>query len=117
MFRFVIALLAAFGLGALVFGGNAATAAGLVLLVPLFFIFKVLLFVMLFGLVSSAIWGKGGRRHRSGWHQYHYRRGSGAGASTDDASGRRRDETGRFEEWHRMAHAKEEVESWTPDEV
>jgi hypothetical protein len=117
MFRFVIALLAAFGLGALIFGGNTVSVAGLVLLVPLFFIFKVMLFMMLFGLVSSAIWGRGGRSPRPCWQSHRHHRSRGTGGSTDAASGRAGDETDRFEEWHRMAHAKEEVESWIPDEV
>lgn len=117
MFRFVVALLAAFGLGALIFGGNAASAAGLVLLAPLFFIFKVMLFFMLFGVISSAMWRRGGGPRRSHWHRYSGYRGWERSDSDEDAPSRNRGDTDRFEEWHRMAHAKEEVDSWTPDEV
>ena len=116
MFRFVVALLAAFGLGALIFGGNAATAAGLVLLAPLFFIFKVMLFFMLFGMISSAFWRRGGRPNRMRWQAYHPHRGW-TSSEDDEVVGTSRTETDRFEEWHRMAHAREEVESWTNDEV
>ncbi len=114
MFRFVIAMLAAFGLGALIFGGNAATAAGLVLLAPLFFIFKVMLFFLLFGAISSAMWrggrGPGPRRWAAhhGWHEAD--RSRSAERSTPS-------EEDRFEEWHRMAHAREEVDSWIADEA
>lgn len=114
MFRFVIALLAAFGLGALIFGGNAATATGLLLLAPLFFIFKVMLFFMLFGVISSAMWRGGGGRGPRPWarqHGWDRERGSGGTQRTMPT------EEDRFEEWHRMAHAREEVDSWTSDEV
>ena len=114
MFRFVVALLAAFGLGALIFGGSAATAAGLVLLAPVFFIFKVMLFFMLLGAISSGFWSRGGPR-RSRWAGYRGARGweFDAREESDDSAPQ---ESDRFAEWHRMAHAREEVESWTPDE-
>lgn len=113
MFRFVIAMLAAFGLGALVFGGNAATAAGLVLLVPLFFIFKLMLFFLLFGVVSSALWGRGRPRARGHWGPHHEWRRSSRSSSEE----RRPSREEQFEAWHRMAHAREEVDSWAPDEM
>lgn len=118
MFRFVIVILAAIGLGALIFGESPAAAAGLLLLVPLFFIFKVMLFFLFFGAISSAMWRRGGggfgrgSRHR-GWHptwqQAAHREGEDVRTTQSPED--------RFEEWHRMAHARDEVDSWAPDEI
>lgn len=115
MFRLVVAVLAAFGLGALVFGGAAATAAGLVLLAPLVFVFKVMLFVALFGAVSSALSARNSRPRGSWQHSGSVQRRPWHGDEQDERI--RRSEVEQFEAWHRMAHAKEEVDSWTPDEV
>lgn len=112
MFRFAIVVLAGIGLGALLFGGTSSTAAGVgfLALIPIFFFFKVLFVAMLFGMFA---------RHRFGnqWSRDDYRppwsRGQGSrrgSRSSDKEDGSA--QTERFEEWHRMAHAKEEVDSW-----
>ena len=120
MFRLIVAVLVAFGLGALIFGGveTAGAGLGLLLLAPLIFFFKVVLFVVLFGLFSRVFWGRGRAKDgpgASGRHRHHGcfdRRWSESG----DAE-QRQSADDRFEDWHRMAHAREEVESWTPDDA
>jgi multisubunit Na+/H+ antiporter MnhG subunit len=106
MFMFVLVVLVAFGLGSLLFGsiGLAAVGAGF-LFFPLLILFKVVFFVMIVGFVARAF-GRGGYGHRRppwAWHDDD-RHGPRPGANDKD----------RFEEWHRMAHAKEEVDSWAP---
>ena len=106
-------------LGAALFGGTAAV--GSVLAAPfvvLGFIFKIFLFFLLFGLVArmfarsaqrGSTWS-GPRReswcggNRSSW--------PGHRKSSEDAEADRADD--RFEEWHRMAHARQEVDDHTP---
>lgn len=120
MFRFAVAVLAAFGLGALIFGGidTAAAGFGLLVLAPIFFIFKMFLFLALFGMISRAMWRRDSGHNRpfirSDWHNHYRRHRSG---STGESRPDRVSEGDRLDEWHRMSHAKDEVESWTNDEV
>jgi hypothetical protein len=108
--RFIIGALAVIGLVALVSGeaiavGGVATGF-LWLLVPLFF-FKFMLFGMFFGgrRMARGDWQGGPPwmrdRDRRDWRPER-------GDHTED----RPDRTADFEEWHRMAHAREEVDSW-----
>lgn len=111
MFRFIVAVLAIVGVVALLTGGVSAAAVGTGLLVfPLLIVAKIAFFVLLFGAFGRMFW------HRS--------RSFGDGTYPEWGWGRnpraRRSETERksaeqsFEEWHRMAHAREEVDSWAP---
>lgn len=117
-------LIVGFGvfLGAAIFGGPGAV--GTVLAAPLVavgFVFKIFLFFMLFGLMSRLIFragatggrgkcwsGPSGRewsdRTRPHWHRRSGSSDEGEAGSKDD----------RFEEWHRMAHARQEVDDHTP---
>ena len=114
--RFIIGALAVIGLVAL-FTGEAISVGGVAigflwLLVPLF-VFKFMLFGMFFGRFARRMgrntdWQGGApwTRDRSEWRP-----------SRD--AGDRSDRSTDFEEWHRMAHARQEVDSWvddTPDE-
>ncbi len=110
MFRIVVAVLAIAGVVALVSGGISGAEIGIgMLLIPLLFFAKFAFIVLFWG----AIW-------RMFWHRS---RGFGEGPRPQWGRGRR--PAGRsdspapspeqsFEEWHRMAHAKEEVDSWAP---
>ena len=106
-------------LGAALFGGTAAV--GSVLAAPfvvLGFMFKIVLFFMLFGLIAKLFAGSArrnknwsGPRHewwsdeaRSRWH----------GRPESAESHRDESQNDRFEEWHRMAHARQEVDDHTP---
>ncbi len=117
MFRFLMPILAGIGIGALVFGGAGSTGFWLLAFIPLFIFIKIAFFGLIFGAFArrgSHEWRRAGygppwtregsprnRRDRS-------RKGDRSGA--DERPGA----TDRFEEWHRMAHAKDEVESWAP---
>lgn len=114
MFRFAFFVLAGIGLGALLFGGagGAAAGVGFLALIPVFFLLKVLFIAMLFGMFARRRYSyRSGADFRPPW-------GRGGGSrrrspsSQEEAGG---EETDRFEEWHRMAHAKEEVDSWAPE--
>ena len=120
MFRFAILVLAGIGLGAILFGGAPSASAGIgfLALIPLFFLFKILLIATFFGMFarrriggmksedSEHPWDWRGPRWQSGPR----RRPREKSNSNDEPSG-----TDRFEEWHRMAHAKEEVASWADE--
>ncbi len=110
MFRFAVAVLAIVGLVALVTGGITAAGVGLgLLLVPLLFLAKIVFFVLLFGAFARMCWYKGGRGYeRPSMPDWWARRPPHRGRREEPAS-REKD----FEQWHRMAHAREEVERWT----
>lgn len=115
MFRFAIVVFAIVGVSMLLFGGAQAAAygTGLLLLAPLLILFKIMLLVLLFGALSSKFWYRSGPwRPSDGWSRsrrpWFDRRNRSD--NKDEPS-----ETDRFEEWHRMAHAKEEVDDWTLD--
>ena len=112
-------------LGAAIFGGPGAVG-GLVVspFVVLGFVFKIILFFMLFGLMVRLFAGSGGRGRRSKswcgpspdrWSDEARSRWSGRSTSSETDEGDSRD--GRFEEWHRMAHARQEVDDHTPPVV
>ncbi len=106
-------------LGAALFGGMGAI--GSVLAAPLLvlgFLFKIVLFFILFGLVARLFAGAGARsrswpgRSRERWSDWpHARWQSRSEARDGDEDPRAED---RFEEWHRMAHARQEVDDHTP---
>lgn len=108
MFRIVAVALALIGIGALVATGIGAAGAWIV--GGVFFVGKLLLFLLLFGLIAGFFfrgsrggppWAKRGWRQTEAWNQ--------------PAVGSGRHE--QFEDWHRVAHAREEVDSWVPDDL
>ena len=105
MFRFVIAALAIVGLVSLFSSGAsaAATGVGFLFLFPLLLIAKIMFFVILFGFIGRGFSRRGPSRDWPDWGRWERppRRG-------DERKTREND----FEDWHRMAHAKEEVNSW-----
>jgi len=136
--RLVVAGLAIFGLISLFSSGvGAGVGLGALLLAPLFIIMKIMFFMFLFGVFAKGIAGRGHHhRHRAGnrssersdewadeWSDWKARwersTGPRRGRDRDRRSGSRpqQAETDRFEEWHRMAHAKEEVDSWVDPQI
>lgn len=108
MFRFFIAALAVVGLVSLFSNGSsaAATGVGFLFLFPLLLLAKILFFVMLFGFIGRGFARRGPSRD---W--------PGRGRWDRQPRGRedRKTREDDFDEWHRMAHAKEEVDSWIED--
>ena len=111
MFRFIVAVLAVVGAVALVSGGVGAPAMGFgLLLVPLLIFAKIAIFILLFGVFGRALWY---RSHRFGEDRRPDRDwGRRPAARRRDAERKTPEQS--FEEWHRMAHAREEVDSWAP---
>ncbi len=107
MIRLAIVVLAVIGMVSLLGGGvsGAAAGAGFLLLLPLLFFAKIVFFAALIGFIGRGF----GRRppYRSGppwsWRE----------RQTDRPS--RSSRENEFDEWHRMAHAREEVDGWVPD--
>ena len=115
MFRFAVLVLAGIGLGALLFGGAEGVGAGIgfLALIPLFFILKIMFIAMIFGAFAHR-----GYRSRTGASDFRppWMRNDWTGRrSTRPRSDDGPSEDDRFEEWHRMAHAKDEVDSWAPE--
>ncbi len=117
MRRSPLGLLFLVGLGVL-FGaslsGGTATLGWLAApFLALGFIFKILFFVLILGFIAKAFrghrnweraggqWSEEARKHRQKRH----------GATEGGESQSRSD---RFEEWHRMAHARQEVDDHVP---
>ncbi len=119
---FGMILMVGFGvlLGAALFGGSEAVG-GLVAAPFLVFgfLFKVALFVMLFGFVARMFAGSSGRRGK-GWSGPSHRwwteeaRKRWHGQSEPSSHEPDQSKNDRFEEWHRMAHARQEVDDHVP---
>jgi len=112
MFRFALVVLAAIGLGSLLFGGVGwgATGVGLLLLAPLVIVMKIAFLFLAFGLFRS-VWA--GRRGHSSYGPWGWRpRRSTPSRQAEQGPSERE----RFEEWHRLQHAREEVDSWVDPE-
>ena len=112
MFRPAVLVLTGIALGAFIFGGagSAAAGVGLFALFPLLLLAKVVFIAMIFGMFAGR--GYGSRWRTNDFKPFWDRGSSGPrGASKDETP----TETDRFEEWHRMAHAREEVDSWVPE--
>ena len=114
MFRLAIVILAIVGLVSLFSGGasGATAGAGLLFLLPLLLLAKVLFFVMLFGFIGRGFGRHGRDRSGSPWGKWERPEAWGSRKRSqrhEDTRSRSDD----FEEWHRMAHAKDEVDSWT----
>ena len=116
MFRFAILVLAGIGLGAILFGGGPSAAAGIgvLALIPLFFLFKILLIMAFFGGFARRRFGgfdkDDGPEQSWEWPGGPWRRPQRRNRSSDSPS-----RTDQFEDWHRMAHAKEEVAGWADE--
>lgn len=108
MFRLAIAVLAIVGLVSLFSSGAsaAATGAGFLLLFPLLILAKILFLVVILGFIGRGFARRGPSREWSSWGNWDRRR---------TRSGESKSRENDFEEWHRMAHAKEEVDSWAED--
>jgi hypothetical protein len=108
MFRLAIVVLVVVGLVSLFSGGvsGAATGVGFLFLLPLLLLAKVLFIFMLFGFIGRGFVRGGPARNESPW---------GRRKPTAGKSGDKRSPEDSFEEWHRMAHAREEVDSWIED--
>lgn len=123
MFRIVIGALALFGLFALFTGGAAGAAVGIGV-VALFFL-KALFAVMLFGILMRACVGRrwsrdagwGAWKRGGPWQHHFFEQGRTGRRSRRpvDREEERRASHERFEEWHDLAHARREVDSWTDD--
>ncbi len=113
MFRLLVVVLAVMGLASL-FGGTAAGGLAALLFFPILLL-KIAFFVMLLGFIGRRI-GRWDGRWDGGWdggwdgsrHGPRHRRHD---PRREPREPRRSDEE-RFDEWHRMAHAREEVDSW-----
>ena len=108
MFRFAIVVLAVVGMVSLFGSGVSGAAAGLgfLFLFPLLLLAKVFLLMMLFGMIGRGFGRRDPSRSEMPWGRW--RR-----PQTKRSDQPSRED--RFEEWHRMAHAKEEVDSWLED--
>ena len=113
MFRFALVVLAAIGLGSLLFGGAgwAATGAGFLLLAPLMIAFKIMFFLVIFGMVRAAFTGRRSYSNSGPWGW----RPRPPSPRRDEV--RRPSEQERFDEWHRLQHARDEVDSWVDPEL
>lgn len=106
IFRILPLILAVVVISSLISNGAEVAAVGLgaLLLVP-FILFKVFLVFMVFGFMGRAFSRRG--HHRRPWD------GQGWDPQTTDDT--RPTEEDKFEDWHRMAHAREEVDRWAPE--
>lgn len=101
-----IVVLAMIGLGSVLGSGVAGLAA--LALIPILLL-KFMFFMFLFGFVGRRFWYSG-RRPGSGWGEPPWR-----GRSRSESASPRPSAEDRFDEWHRMAHAREEVDGWVSD--
>jgi hypothetical protein len=120
MFRFAILVLAGIGLGALIFGGGPSATAGIgfLALIPIFFLFKILLIATFFGVFARRRFS--GMKDEDTEHPWQWRGQPWQGGPRRRPRRKKnaqdsKPETDRFEEWHRMAHAKEEVAGWADE--
>ena len=105
-FIFILAIIvfAFIGLGSVL--GVGAAGLGALFLLPLLLL-KLAFFMFLFGFVGRRFWYRGPRRSWD-WAEPRWQ-----GRSRPEPRGPSGED--RFEEWHRMAHAREEVDGWVSD--
>ena len=103
--------------------GSSEVVGGLVVapFVVLALVFKIALLFLLFGFVAKMLGGATeAARSGWGWHGPSHQRWSGEarqhwhGGSESDERKERQSEDDRFDEWHRMAHARREVDDAAP---
>ncbi len=104
MVRFVIAVLATVGLASLLFGG--AVGVGW-LLAPFTIALKIMFFLVIFGMVTSACGRSRRPTMRGPW---------GWRPAPDPKVERGPSQREQFEDWHRMEHARREVDGWVEEE-
>ena len=102
VFRLMVGVLAAVGLWSLLSGASAGAAW--LLVIPALVFGKLLAIALLFGFAGRRMHRRG---YRPDWRRHPGRR------RPDDAGRPSAEE--RFEEWHRMAHARREVDSWVEE--
>ena len=104
VFLLAIVVLAMIGIGSVLGSGLAGIAA--FILLPILFL-KVMFLLMLFGFIGRRFRGRGPSWDwdKSSWRGRRRSRPEQASTSRED----------RFEDWHRMAHAREEVDGWVSD--
>lgn len=108
MFRIAFVALALIAFGAFMAGGSEALGTGLLVLAPLFILGKIFLILVLFGVVGGFFWrGYEGGPPRPPWTR---RRPSRRRQESTEKS-----RAEQFEEWHRMSHARDEVDTWVED--
>lgn len=103
VFLFVVAL---FVFAAIGFASVLGSSIGALLFLPILLI-KVAFFMMLFGFVGRRVYSTRGRWD---WDEPRW-----TGRSRPRRPIQTRTDEDRFEEWHRMAHAREEVDGWVSD--
>ncbi len=86
--------------------GSVLGSIGALILLPILFL-KVMLFMMLFGFI--------GRRFRGRGRSWDWAESSWRGRPRPGRQEPTKSREDRFEEWHRMAHAREEVDGWVSD--
>lgn len=103
MFRFGIAILAIIGLVSLLSGAASWAIGGLfVLLLPLLFIAKIMFILLIFGMFKGFAHRRGYAHHGPwGWRPRRQVDRSGEPSEQE-----------RFDEWHRLQHARDEVDGW-----
>ena len=105
MFRIAFVALAFMAFGAILASG--VEGASLLVLAPLLLLGKVFLVMLFLGVVGGFFWrGYGDGPQRPPWSRRRSPRSTEEPAKT-------REEL--FEEWHRVAHAREEVDTWVED--
>lgn len=104
IFALAVLVLAFIGLGS-VLGGSIAA----LFLLPIL-LMKVAFFLFLFGFIGRSFAYRG--RRPSPWRDGPWQ---GRRPRRDDEPSQSEDD--KFEEWHRVAHAREEVDSWVEDVV
>ncbi|MGI9528105.1 MAG: hypothetical protein ACR2NG_00205 [Acidimicrobiia bacterium] len=105
MFRFAFIALALIALGALL--ANGFEGVSLLVLAPLLILAKVFFLMLFFGVIGGFFW----RNYDDGPRREPWSRRTQPRAV--DGGQRNREEL--FEEWHRVAHAREEVDTWVED--
>lgn len=107
MFRFAFLAFALIAVGALLFGGAQAAGATMLVFAPLLILGKIFLVLVLFGVIGGFFWrGSEGRPpSRSPWARRRPRSQAPREKSREE----------QFEDWHRLAHAQDEVDGWTED--
>ena len=106
MIRLAIAVLAVVGVVSLFSDGVSAAGAGLLLLFPILLLAKILFFFVLLGFIGRGFARRGGRRSGPPWEWKE---------RSDRVRPERPSRKDQFEDWHRMAHAREEVDGWVED--
>ena len=102
VFLLAVLVLAMIGLGSVL--GSGLAGLGALFLLPILLL-KIGFFLMLFGFVGRRLSGRAWEWDEPSWRGRSRPRRREPSVSSED----------RFEEWHRMAHAREEVDGWVSE--